>query len=574
MTPASTNSPSLSLIVHATDSVNFDFLCRMAEVLSSSQVACREVVILGSSSILSSEDFVSGLQKTREAGPGLGSIHTAQTLEEALSHCSGRLFAFLEGVCSAITAKVFSNAIMAARVPGVVSVVPGYATNPRSPVGNILSGYCYSPLYFVRPDSLPAPLTQKVGSLETDHSSVLQNLLIQLESDNELLLMAGEAASYDPVVGDSSVEAEWIHALGQRLIFGQITQDGQGRLNDVIKRLAADDFPDRAQFPMKTNRRDDREGPVLSVVVIGYAMPTQLERSLTSLSPSYQSNIRAEDYEVVVVENNSAAELPSEFIQGMPENFHYYRREEPGKSPAAAINFGLSRTRGNVIGLMIDGAHMLTPGVLNLAILASGFSDRFFVTVPTYHLGPEEQNVSTQQGYCKEQEEALLTDIRWPDNGYRLFDISSLCGANPRGYFAPIMESNCYFATREMFDAVGGADERYQQAGGGSLNLDIVRKLGTLPGSDYFALPGEGSFHQFHGGVTSNSSRAEYARLFKEELHERWDQRYRFLERNPILLGALSAPAFKNLEFSSDRMLKRFENFKDRLHQVWADDTE
>lgn len=567
MTLLSTNYPPLSLVVHARNSINFDFLNRISEMLSHSQTSCEQLVVLGSSSNPSSNSLVSKFQKAQKAG--LGSIYTAETLEEALSHCSGRLLAFLEGDCNAITSSIFSSAFMAARVPGVVSVVPGYSSSSENSDENVLSGHYYSPLFFVRPENLPESLTQ-----ETHPLASLQSLLEQLETDNEVLLMVGEAVLYDSVVDDTSVKTRGFGAQPQRLIFGQVSQEGQSRLNNQIKKLASNDFPDRVQFSTKKSHQEERQGPALSVIVIGYAMPEQLKRSLSSLSPSYQSSVHIEDYEVVIVENNSVEELSSEFIQDIPENFHYYRREETSKSPAAAINYGLSRARGNVIGLMIDGAHLLTPGVLNLALLASGFSDRIFVTVPTYHLGPAEQNISTQQGYSTEQEETLLENIRWPENGYRLFDISSLCGANPRGYFAPIMESNCYFATREMFDAIGGADERYQQAGGGSLNLDIVRKLGTLPGADYFSLPGEGSFHQFHGGVTSNSSRAEYARLFKEELHERWNHEYRFLERNPILLGGLSAPAFKNLEFSSDRMLKRFENFKDRLHQVWADDTE
>ena len=39
-----------------------------------------------------------------------------------------------------------------------------------------------------------------------------------------------------------------------------------------------------------------------------------------------------------------------------------------------------------------------------------------------------------------------MRTIPWRTDGYRLFDISVLSGANPFGYLHPLMESNCMFA--------------------------------------------------------------------------------------------------------------------------------
>lgn len=378
-------------------------------------------------------------------------------------------------------------------------------------------------------------------------------------------LLPAEAA----VAADWKLIPELTAVTTVPLLFGQFGRQVHSSLHKVVNETRETELP--AVVPARACEINEQQ-PVLSLLVIAYDMQSQLPNTLATLNADYQLGVERTDYEVLLIENSSANNLDSETQANLPDNFRYFLREETSKSPAAAINFGLAKAQGSYIGLMIDGAHMLTPGVLQHALIALRLSERAFVTVPTYHLGPDEQNISTQHGYNEAQQQQLLDSIGWQSNGYDLFSISSLCGANPRGYLAPIMESNCYFAARELFAAVGGADESYQQPGGGSLNLDLVRKLGIHPGVEYFCLFGEGSFHQFHGGVTSNQTRADYATGFKEELHERWDQSYHFLERNPFVVGAISSQSRKYLEFSSYRMLKRFDNFKDRLDQVWSDD--
>ena len=64
-------------------------------------------------------------------------------------------------------------------------------------------------------------------------------------------------------------------------------------------------------------------------------------------------------------------------------------------------------------------------------------------------------------------------------------------------------ESNCLFCTRDSFEKIGRADERFDLPGGGSVNIHIYSKLAALPESKLVVLAGEGSFHQFHGGVTT-----------------------------------------------------------------------
>lgn len=56
--------------------------------------------------------------------------------------------------------------------------------------------------------------------------------------------------------------------------------------------------------------------PRISVVIVAFDMARQLGRTLHSLSPAMQNGIRAEDYEVIVVDNGSTPTLDPDEIGG------------------------------------------------------------------------------------------------------------------------------------------------------------------------------------------------------------------------------------------------------------------
>lgn len=311
--------------------------------------------------------------------------------------------------------------------------------------------------------------------------------------------------------------------------------------------------------------------PRLTIIVVCFRMPTQIRNTIISLSPDYQQGIDQDDYEVIVLENSSDQQLSTAEAEELPGNFRYVLRQESSQSPAAAINEGLQLSRGEFIGLMIDGAYLLTPGVLRYALLAWQSSSEAFVTVPTYHLGPGDQALTCLQGYDLSVQQGLLDSISWPQNGYRLFEIGSICGANPNGFFASILESNCYFSSRQAFDYIGGADESFQQPGGGSINLDMTLKLGSRPGSLFFSLGGEGVFHQYHGGITTSAGRGDYVEKFNDELHANWDNHFHYFARNPIVLGSFSEYAHDVLQQSSQLMQRRINNCRKNDWPVWED---
>src|SRR5664279_1872079 len=159
--------------------------------------------------------------------------------------------------------------------------------------------------------------------------------------------------------------------------------------------------------------------PDLSVVVVVHNMAREAPRTLHSLSASYQRHIETEDYEVIVVDNGSAPPLNLAVLDGLAGNFRIIRMDPPHPSPVSAVNRGLAEARGNIIGVMIDGARMVTPGLLHFARNGSRLYDRAVVAALTWHLGFDIQGFAIEAGYDKDREDKLLAAIEWPANGYR-----------------------------------------------------------------------------------------------------------------------------------------------------------
>ncbi|HSC76575.1 MAG TPA: glycosyltransferase [Pseudomonadales bacterium] len=317
--------------------------------------------------------------------------------------------------------------------------------------------------------------------------------------------------------------------------------------------------------------------PGLSIIVIVYNMPRQAMNTLLSLALPYQKNVAVDDYEVIVVENCSDHQLNAADVAALGPQFRYFLRDEKGVSPAPAVNFAFAQCRGNQIGLIIDGARMVTPRVIEYAMLGAKISQQALVMVPGYHLGEKDQKFHLQTGHSEELEIEKLTAMAWQDNGYRLFKWACWSSSNQRGYLQPMQECSALFCSAENFRSIGGADERFDQPGGGSINLYLYRKLGMLPEIQLFVLPGEGSFHQFHGGITTqelaeDDVRKAVLKSFDTRLEEIWGAPFKALTREPMLLGAVTHWAQPFLEKSSDMASQRFTRLKLNKKPFWDDD--
>jgi glycosyltransferase involved in cell wall biosynthesis len=174
-------------------------------------------------------------------------------------------------------------------------------------------------------------------------------------------------------------------------------------------------------------------------------MAREAPRTLHSLFASYQRHIHPDDYEVIVVDNGSDPPIDSQFIADLAGNFRLIRIDSASPSPAQAVNRGLAEARGEVIGVMIDGARIVTPGLLYFARHGTRLYDKAVVATLGWYLEPDFQWRSMESGYDRAQEDALLEGVDWPNDGYRLFEIGAMDESSIDGWFKPIAESNALF---------------------------------------------------------------------------------------------------------------------------------
>jgi hypothetical protein len=245
--------------------------------------------------------------------------------------------------------------------------------------------------------------------------------------------------------------------------------------------------------------------PALSLIVVGYNMARELPRTLRSLAPCVQRGIAERDYEILLIDNGSDPPVDDSLCRRFAGNAKLMRVDRASPSPVRAINAGLGRVRGEVVGVCIDGARMASPGLLSMALAATRIHHRAVVGTVALHLGPDVQSRSVVSGYDQTAEDRLLDESGWEDDGYRLFDISVFAGSSRDGWFVVPAETNAVFMRAALWRELGGYDERFISAGGGLANLDLWARACRLPDACVTMLLGEATFHQFHGGVATNS---------------------------------------------------------------------
>jgi glycosyltransferase involved in cell wall biosynthesis len=296
--------------------------------------------------------------------------------------------------------------------------------------------------------------------------------------------------------------------------------------------------------------------PILSLLVVVYDMPDQARRTLYSLSPAYQRNVRARDYEVIVVENASERLLGQEAAESSGPNVRYFLRQETSRSPALAVNFAAAEARGTMIGVLVDGARLLSPGIVELALIAHRASLEATLAVPGYHLGSELQQRAVESGYDEAAESRLLATIDWPKDGYRLFDVACLSGSCAGGFFLPFAESNCLCLSKRNFEELGGFDPAFVTEGGGYVNLDFYARVCELPQVTLFVTPGEGTFHQFHRGITTGGLRAEARTRLMSDISAEYralrGQDFTLPKREPLYLGRIPRSARRFVQKSAE----------------------
>lgn len=251
--------------------------------------------------------------------------------------------------------------------------------------------------------------------------------------------------------------------------------------------------------------------PLLSVIVIFHNMRREAKRTLLSLAPAHQRGVDAAEYEIIAIDNGSDQPLNPAEVTAAGPNIRYHFHDTASVSPVEAINLGAEMARGQYVAIIVDGARMASPGLVRSTLRALRLAEVPFVCSLSWHLGPDVQNRSIEQGYDQTVEDALLDGISWPGDGYRLFEVSTLAQSSLPGFLGGF-PSECSWLTlpRPLFDQLGGYDTGFQSPGGGLVNHDFVARAAARPETGFIVLLGEGVFHQIHGGVATNVKMSDH----------------------------------------------------------------
>jgi glycosyltransferase involved in cell wall biosynthesis len=294
--------------------------------------------------------------------------------------------------------------------------------------------------------------------------------------------------------------------------------------------------------------------PWLSVIVICHNMRREAPRTLHSLSRNYQRGVEGLEYEVLVVDNGSSQPLEAEMVTSFGPQFRYHFHATDSVSPVSAINWAVTQSRGEMLVLCIDGARILSPGMLKLISLGARLSPYPLVATLAWQLGEKIQRLARLEGYSQEVEDRLLDSVDWRSNGYELFKISCLGGSSSNGWFHPISESSCLALPRVRYEQLDGYDSRFMSPGGGFANLDFYKRACDLEDTELIILLGEGSFHQIHGGAaTGMEAGLRPAERFGPEYESIRGRPYRSPVNRPIFLGSVPVQASPFLKMSAEQ---------------------
>lgn len=130
----------------------------------------------------------------------------------------------------------------------------------------------------------------------------------------------------------------------------------------------------------------------LSIVVVFHEMRREAARTLETMAVPYQRGVAAGDCEIIAVDNGSRAPLRREDLDAVSPAIRHLQEPPGNPSPCAAINRAAAQARGEYLMVCIDGARMLSPGVLAHALDALDRYPHPFVYTLGMHLGPRPQN--------------------------------------------------------------------------------------------------------------------------------------------------------------------------------------
>ena len=310
----------------------------------------------------------------------------------------------------------------------------------------------------------------------------------------------------------------------------------------------------------------------ISIVLICYNMQREIIRTIQSFLKPYQIGVNNKKIEIIVIDNGSDI-VPD--LSQFQDKIKFIQFQSKHPSPVEAINHGIKIASSDLIGVLIDGARMVTPGMCRDVIKVNDIHDRVIVSTLAFHLGPEVQMKSVFKGYDQKLEDKLLDEIDWINNGYDLYLTSSLAQSSINGLYGSIAESNAIFANKKVWEELGGYDERFISLGGGLSNLDLYKRSYELENLSQVRLTSEATFHQVHGGVATNNKIGTHRSLFNNEYQSIHGKPYTNSQKIPELYGEM-LPQVEYF-FTKNQMKDKYKPFKLkqlRLNSIISKDAE
>jgi len=285
----------------------------------------------------------------------------------------------------------------------------------------------------------------------------------------------------------------------------------------------------------------------LSLIVGLYNMVREIPRTVLTMASHYQQ-LPADQYEIILVDNGSTNRPDQAQLHALASNLRYVYVDDAMPSPTGALNEAVQSAQGELVTVVIDGARMLSPGILRQTLQAFRAFDDPFVYAPSLHLGPQLQNDSSYGGYDQMAEDELLASVEWEEDGYELFGISNIA-AVPERLLRPTFESNCFTIRRSTWDRIGGYHPGFAAAvGGGVANWELFARYMADATITPVLLAGEATFHQFHGGAATNTPRAGHpVRGWLRDHRTIVGRPYQWPDYQPTLFGRVSPKVGQHL---------------------------
>ena len=119
---------------------------------------------------------------------------------------------------------------------------------------------------------------------------------------------------------------------------------------------------------------------VLTIVVVAYNLQRELHRTLATLERGYQRDIDDLAFEVIVVDNGSPTPVDAKAVASHGPEFRVHRIDNASPSPVDAANLGVRLAKGTFVGVVLDAARMVIPGVFSWALRAHATHPHAVVT--------------------------------------------------------------------------------------------------------------------------------------------------------------------------------------------------